>query len=214
MNSQNLHPLIRKLNVKGIILKFISIFCVLVKCQLFYSSGCFLSKKTLFLGEPYHIWIEWQPWKWFSKRPKMSAKMSGSSYSVLAPVCGTAGCRPVQTASDWLGPGNHLTTPSTRAPSPVLVRRHLVPVQNIFALKVLLKFLFTFLERAWELTGGNLTWSNCRNALFCTRLTSLPRPGCSSAVQKDPFCKLPSLHCRVIILGCRAASVWCLVMKY
>ena len=84
--------------------------------------------------------------------------MSTSSYSGLAPVCtlyswtecGTGGCRPVQTASDWPGPGawQSLDSPSTRAPSTVLVRRHLVPVQNIFALKVLLKFLFTFLERA------------------------------------------------------------------
>ena len=105
------------LNVKGIILKIISIFCVLVKCHLFYSSGCYLSRKTYFLGGPCHIWIEWQPWKWFSKRPKMSAKMSASSYSVLAPVCGTAGCRPVQTASDWRGPGNHLTH-STINPRP------------------------------------------------------------------------------------------------
>ena len=36
-----------------------------------------------------------------------------------------------------------------------------------FRLKVLLKILFTFLV-AWELTGGNLAWSNCQNALFCT----------------------------------------------
>ena len=97
-------------------------------------------------------------------------------------------CRQHQTGRDLVpGTWQSLDSPSTRAPSTVLVRRHLVPVQNIFALKVLLKFLFTFLERAWELTGGNLTWSNCRNALFCTRLTSSPGQAAAWPCKKIHF---------------------------